>query len=1091
MRKLAVLIVFISLGVAPMMAQYTTASLGGTVVDPAGAIIPGATVTVQNEGTGLAKTAETGKDGRFLFPVLPIGSYTLTVKKTGFTTYVQKGIVLTVNQAASLTARLQLGKVSQTVRVSANAAMITTRNATLTQLVGQKRIVDLPLNGREPQALLFLAPGAVNETGNYCLVACQGGVYPGEQDANVSGGGNRAVNYEMDGGDYNDTYLNTNLPFPNPDAIQEFSLQYDNQSAQYGLGAAVVNIVTKSGTNQFHGDAFEFVRNGSLNARNYFAPTQDTLKRNQYGGTIGGPIKKNKLFFFGTFQGTPTREAATGTIAFVPTPAERAGDFSAVSTPLINPATGAAFPSNFISPTLFSPPAVKMLQYIPPPNGPGNQITFTGPSLVENDYQWMTKVNWVGSKNQLTGSYFWTRFNEPPDITTAKTNLLAACPNGNALVIQNLSLNDTYEVSPTLLFNTWFGWNSQTGGSRSGAPFSFPDLGVNTAATNPPELSLFVGGFFNIETNHFGNFNRGTDTIREAVSLEHGSQDLHFGVEVVRLRNQLTNEFTMNAEFCFVNSLSGNNLSDFMLGDATDFLQGGGEFKNMVGTLWSPYVQDNWRVNHRLTVNMGLRWDPFIPYTETAGRVVCYIHGAKSQRFPNAPVGMVFGGSNHDPGCPAAGAYDNWENWAPRLGFAYHVKGTTVVRGGAGFYYVPLATHDLNGFVDTAPFGPRFDYVGDISLQNPWSSVGIPDPFPAEYGPRTPGPSATITLPVSIYATMPLDYQLPRTFTWNLNVEHQFGKNWLASIGYLGNNVMHLTSNALAFVEQNPAIYIPGVGPNDQPLSTASNIQQRRINPNFGSVGLLYDNYYSNYNALQLNLERRFSRGLSFTANYTWSKELDNIGSLIDGVPTTDPFDVDFDYGPSNDNFPGIFNFSAVWSVPTFHLTGVAADLLNNWELTSIATWHSGYPLTIYSGFDNSLTGVGADRADFTGTSISQAVLNPGRSHGQLISQYFDTSLFAPNAIGTFGTAGKGIISGPGYFDTDFGLLRNIKLTERASLQFRAEFFNLFNSVNFGAPDTSVADGPIFGTITSTAPEPPGGGGGAPRILQFALKLLF
>jgi hypothetical protein len=1082
MKRIVLLVAIMSFSISYANAQYTTASLGGTVVDPSNAAVPGAKIIVRNQETGLTKTTATGGNGAFLFPVLPIGHYDLTVEKTGFATYLQRGIVLTVNQAASQAVKLQVGQVSQQVTVSANAAMLTTQTGTLSQLVDQKRIVDLPLNGREPQALLFLSPGAVNETGNYCLVACQGGVYPGEQDANISGGGNRAVNYQMDGGDYNDTYLNTNLPFPDPDAVQEFSVQYDNQSAQFGLGDAVVNIVTKSGTNQIHGDAFEFVRNGDLNARNYFAPTQDTLKRNQYGGTFGGPIKKDQLFYFGTFQGTPIRQAATGNIAFVPTSAERAGDFSAISTPLINPATGASFPGNFISPSLFSPPAVKMLQYIPLPNGPADQLTYTGPSLVQNDYQWMGKVSWTLNKNQFTGSYFWTRFNEPPDIAIATRDLLAADPNGNHLLIQNLSLNDTFTASPRLLFNTWFGWDSQTGGSRSGAPFSFTSLGVNTASTNPPELSLSTAGFFSFNTNHFGNFNRGTNTIREDVSLERGAHDLHFGGEIVRLRNHLVNDFTMNAEFSFYNSLSGNNLTDFMLGDVSEFLQGGGEFKDMVGTLWSPYVQDNWRVNQRLTVNFGLRWDPFIPYTETAGRVICYVPGGKSKRFPNAPVGVLFGGSNHDPGCPAGGAYDNWQNWAPRLGFAYRAKGNTVVRGGAGMYYMPLATHDLNGFVDTAPFGPRFDFVGDVSLQNPWASLGISDPFPAEYGPSSPGPNAAFTLPVSIYASMPLNYQLPRVFTWNFNVEHQFGHNWLASVGYLGNSVMHLTSNALAYIQQNPAIYIPGTGPNGQPLSTEANIQQRRINPNFGSVGLLYDNYYANYNALQLNLEKRLSYGLSFTANYTWSKMLDNVGSLLFGVPTTDPFDVDFDYGPSNDNFSHILNFSAVWDVPKFGLTGVAAALLNNWELTSIASWNSGYPLTIYSGFDHSLTGVGADRADFTGTSLSQAILSPGRPHGQLISQYFNTSLFVPNAIGTFGNTGKGIIPGPGFFDTDFGLLRTIPLTERMSLQFRAEFFNLFNSVNFSAPDVSTADGPVFGTITSASP---------PRILQFALKFLF
>ncbi|PYV26416.1 MAG: hypothetical protein DMG24_07035 [Acidobacteria bacterium] len=281
------------LSVVPATAQYTTASLGGTVEDPAGAVVPGAVVTVQNEDTGLSRTATSQPDGTFLFPALPLGPYKLTVTKSGFANYVQTGIVLTVNEAATQTVALQVRAVSQEVKVSANAEVLTTRTGTVSQLIDNKRVVDLPLDGRQPQELLFLAAGTVNETGtgpNYCLANCEGGVYPGEQDASVGGMGTRAVNYQMDGAGHNDTYVNANLPFPNPDAIQEFNVQNENLSAQYGLGGAVVNIVTKSGTNELRGDAFEFVRNGDLNARKFFAPTQDTLKRNQFGGSVGGPI---------------------------------------------------------------------------------------------------------------------------------------------------------------------------------------------------------------------------------------------------------------------------------------------------------------------------------------------------------------------------------------------------------------------------------------------------------------------------------------------------------------------------------------------------------------------------------------------------------------------------------------------------------------------------------------------------------------------------------------------------------------------------------------------------------------------------------
>ena len=407
-------------GGVPARAQYTTGSLAGTAADSTGAIIPAATVTVQNEDTGLTKTVTTQADGTFLFPALPVGRYKLTVEKTGFETYVQTGITIAVNQAATVPVSLQVGAVSEHVTVSANADVLTTRTATVGQLVDQKRILDLPLDGRQAQSLLFLSAGTVDETGTgpgYCLANCEGGVYPGEQDAGVSGMGTRAVNYQMDGAGHNDTYVNANLPFPNPDAIQEFGVQDQNLSAQYGLGGAVVNIVTKSGTNEIHGDVFEFLRNGDLNARNFFAPTQDTLKRNQFGGSVGGPIVKDKLFYFGTYQGTRIREAAQGNNAQVPTMAERNGDFSdlcpggfdagglcpaANGTQVVDPSTGSAFLNNQIPTGMFSVPTQFFLQHLPLPQGPDRLLTFAGPSVVQNDDQWLTKLDWNHGKSQLS-----------------------------------------------------------------------------------------------------------------------------------------------------------------------------------------------------------------------------------------------------------------------------------------------------------------------------------------------------------------------------------------------------------------------------------------------------------------------------------------------------------------------------------------------------------------------------------------------------------------------------------------------------------------------------------------------------------------
>ena len=495
--------------------------------------------------------------------------------------------------------------------------------------------------------------------------------------------------------------------------------------------------------------------------------------------------------------------------------------------------------------------------------------------------------------------------------------------------------------------------------------------------------------------------------------MQRGAHELHVGGEAVRVSNNLVNTFTMSGQFSFANQLTGNNLADFMLGDASSFLQGGGEFKNLYGTLWSGFVQDNWRVNARLHLNFGLRFDPYFPYTEDKGRVVCFQPGAKSQKFPNAPMGILYGGTDADPGCPAeSGSKANIWNFAPRFGFAYRLTndGKTAIRGGAGIYYTPMGNHDSNGLVDTAPFGPRFSFAGNIDFADPYTSAGIPNPFPAQYGPNLPGPNATFTLPMAIYGFIQRDWHMPELATWNLNIERQLGASWVARIGYAGNKGTYLASGALGFREANPAVYIPGA-------STKANTQQRRLYPQFSNVGEFTSDNNSHYHSLRLNLEKRFSRGFTLVANYTWSKMMDDFGSS----GTTNPFNRGFDYGISNDDVPHVFHLSGVWEIPSPVTHGLAGKVASGWELTSVVLWRSGFPFSVVSGSDNSFSGVGNDRADYTGGNIA---LDTGRPHGNLIAQYFNTAAFAPNATGTFGNSGKNILRGPRFFNTDIALLK-------------------------------------------------------------------
>jgi hypothetical protein len=1073
----------------PIAAQYTTASLSGTVVDPSGAAVPGAKVTVQNAGTGFTRITASGNDGDYLFPVLPVGQYTLTVVKSGFQTYAQKGIILTVNRAATQLVTLKLGTQTQEVTVNGNASLVTTTSAAVGQLVNQKDTVDLPLNGRATETLVFLVPGANNVTNNYCGAGCEGGVYPTEQYADVNGGGPNGVNYQLDGADNNDTYMNTNLPFPDPDAVQEFNVQTGNMSAEYGNAeSGVVNIVTKSGTNQFHGDAFDFVRNYIFDSRNFFAPTRDTLKQNQFGGTLGGPIKKDKLFFFGSYQGTRTRTAPNGEIAVVPTAAERGGDFSALcgqfdssgnctnpsGIQLSNPFTGATLPYNQIPSSMISQPSLNLLKYVPPPNSPSGILNYLGAATNTDDDQFLSKIDYLFGKHHVSGRYFFTNFNEPA--TPLGTNILALNANANRVRVQTISLNDDYTVSAHLLLNTWFGWNQQNGGYIASTPFSANALGVNIAPSPSPQIDITIGGYFSALSANVGAYNRGDMTLREVATAVLGKHQIAFGGEMLRVRAPIANQYQQGGIFDFTDSLSGDNLADLMLGATTQFVQAGGIYGNITGTKWSAFIQDDWRATSRLTLSGGMRWDPYFPYTDSEGRLPCFEPGKQSKRYPNAPLGLLFA---NDAGCPAGTVYSNLSNFAPRIGFAYRLTSDakTSLRGGAGYYYQPPETLAFQDDVGVAPFAPIYT-LNVVNFANPFGSEGMANPFPAEFGPKLPPSSATFPLPTTVGYFFARGFHLPEVTIWNLTLERQVGKTWLFTIAYVGNKATHLygTSDQEPMADINAAVYVPG-------NSTEANTQQRRPYTNFGPMGMIDSGFNSNYHALELNAQKYLSHGLSFLANYTWSRNFSDFSeSLNMSYYQTDPFNRNFNYGPSESDIPYVFKFSGTWEIPHVHLGSAGDKLLNGWELAPILVWQSGLPYSIMSGLDNSFTGDYSDRADFIGTKISQAKLNPDRPHGQLIQEYFNTALFEPNAIGTFGNSAKNNLRGPGLFNTDLALLKNTKIGEHLTLQFRAEFYNAFNNVAFGLPDFTTTD-PTFGQILSTA--------GSPRIMQFAFKLLF
>ena len=1103
-------------------AQFTTARLNGTVVDSSGSNLVGAAVRVERNGTGYTRQLTSGSSGEFLFPSLPVGTYSITVTMTGFSTYTQRGIALDTNQTVTVPVKLTIGSVSQNVVVNANATLVTTDSATLNQLIDQKAIVGLPLNNRYVQQLVFLVPGAANVTANYCAANCEGGVFPSEQYAKVNGAGANGVSYTLDGGNYNDTYINTNLPFPNPDAIQDFNVMTDNMSAIYGDAiGGVVNISLKSGADSIHGDLYEFYQNSTFNSKNWFAQSVSPLNQNQFGGDVGGPILKRKLFYFGSYQGTRFSSTNNGLGAFVPNAAERAGNFSdllpgspicqpyGTCIQLADPFTGIPYLNNQIP---VSPIATYVLKGIPLPNGaqlgipgppgfPNDNLYYNGLPIVQNTNEYLVKVDYIFPQNHLSGHYFRQSYTQPL-VLPPSTNYLQITGNAETLIDNNVSVVDIYTISPHFLLGSYYSYSNLDGHTYSSAPFTMADAGVNIA--EPPDKGGGNNGGLNVGTDTFGLgsgvygvWTRGDQSLREIATWTKGTHVIQFGGEAVRLTQPMGNTFQQGGTFQFYNALTGYNMADFEVGAVTNFIQGGGLYLDFTGINWSGFIQDDWKATPRLTISAGLRWDPWIPSKDSLGRVACFEPGApKSQRYTNAPPNLIYGGPNHDPGCPDAGIFADYKNFGPRFGFAYQLteKGNTSIRGGVGYYYEPPNSLIYQQIVGVPPFAPVITLTA-VSLADPYGSAGIGNPFPEEFGPRNPGPDATFpTGAISFSQLQDPHLILPMILSYNLTLEQGIGHNWLLRAAYLGNGAHRLYGTGdqeSGLLQLNPAVYIPG-------NSTEENTQQRRVYPDYGSIGFINSGVNSSYNALQLTVEKRFTNGFSLLSSFAWAKALDDFAPNKNTPYFTNSCSCGryFDYGPSDDDLNKVFKINGDYQTPQAHINKGVNAVLNGWEVTGIALWYpTGNPFTIMSGVDNSFSAIGADRAVLINASNIKGAFTGHRPHPGVIGQWFNPNNFTANAVGTFGNTGKNVLRGPGFFNTDLAAIKNTKIRERLTLQLRADFFNVTNHPNFAAPgnvQNSPGFGQIGGTLGSNAYGGPTSYGTAqPRIMQFGVKASF
>jgi hypothetical protein len=1061
------------------------AEVSGIVTDQSGSAVTGATVIMTQTEKQLVRSMITDAGGRYVLPNLAVGPYRLQVQAKGFKDYVQSGIELQVGNNIQVNVILQVGSVNETVEVQAAATMVETSQTGVAQVIDARRITDLPLNGRQATQLVLLSGASVQAPGGGMTGSKN---YFSSTTISVGGGQANGTAYLLDGGDNTDTMTNVNLPFPFPDALQEFSVETSALSARFGTHpGATVNVVTRSGSNQFHGDLFEYLRNGNVNARNFFAPRHDTLKRNQFGGTLGGKIIADKLFFFGGTQVTRQRSDPPSTISHVLTQSALNGDFSTLASApcqssnravtLRNPSTGVPYANNFIPVSQFNPSALKLATgYVPVSSDPCGQITYGIPTTGDEE-QVIGRVDWIqNSKHSLFGRYFIAQYKNPP-VYDGK-NLLTTTQPGNFERVQSITIGDNYTFGPSSVnsFHAGFTRRRDNRGPASNQ-ISPKDLGINVYSAVPNFLLVNVTNFFSVGcgTCAPGHFNVNTYQVADDVDLIRGRHEIAFGGNIIRTQNNLISGFNENGTFTFNGSLSNLGLADFILGRPNDFGQSNPTPDDLRQSLISLYVQDTFRVSSHLTVNAGVRWTPLLPNTDKYGRGTYFDFGSfaagqTSSVYQNAPAGLFFVG---DRGLPRSLWNRHLPNFGPRAGLAWnpHGDGRDTLRVGGAIIYDTTEAYFDERKTTNPPYGGSIDIPTPVGgFSDPYLNYAGGSPFP---------PNGTVTFPLAgVYINMPRNTQPTYMAQWNVSYQRQFAGNWLASATYLGNKTTHLWVGS----EVNPAIYIPG-------NSTTSNTNQRRLlylqspakGQYYASINQADEGSNAHYNAMLLSLQHRFSHGFTLLSNYTYSNcitDLDFTGEL-GSSPNSVPFNRSADRGACNFDIRHVFNTSLV--ATTSLKTGPwVGRLVNNWQLAPIIRATSGAPLTVTTGADNSRTGLNNDRP-------VQVLSDP---YVQTGIQWINAKAFVPNPIGTFGNVGRDALRGPGMLNVDLALSRIFAIRESLRLEGRFEAFNVINHTNFIGSITSPGQTALvtnlssatFGRIQSA---------NDPRILQFALKLLF
>ena len=1123
-------------------AQQATALMTGTVKDSAGAVVPDASVTLKNSSTNVSRSLKSDKNGDFTFTSIPIGSYEVAVEQTGFQKYVRHGITLEINQNARLDVVLQIGAATQVVEVTENVTQVDTVSDTIGTSVIGETIQRAPLNGRNVLDLAKLQPGVTETNGD----STASGTF------SIAGGRTDSVTFLLDGALNNDLLNNAVVYNPNPDTIAEFHILESNYSAEYGRnGGGVISVVTKSGTNQWHGSAFEFLRNDAFNANSYFNNNtglpRDVLKRNQYGATFGGPISlpklvngKDRFFFFVGYQGQRLSHQETIGQQTVYTPAQLNGDFSNGQAVGTCTAGGAQDPNvaaflvanpffqadpnkaqcGIIDPTKISPIATGYIAAGLIPSNQAGIANFQG-AHTDNRNELTMKYDFLFSdKDKLSATIGGLR---NPQLNPFQFATVPGSPNLSQFNQYFTNAAYTHTFSANLL-NEFRLFLQRSNTLQDKPAVKLPNaaqLGIGVTQDDPqgPPNLLFDNGL-SVGFSEQGPTNLVNTTFgfSDTVTYVHGRHNWKMGGGISAYRNNTVFDFIVNGEFDFNGSGGAgtqNSLADFILGIPSLYFQAPRAPSNIRSKSYYGYVQDDWHVSKRLTLDLGVRYEYNSPKEDTQGRSYSIIPGLQSTRFTGAPTGLVFPG-DHDT--PVGANFPDRTNWAPRLGFAWDPRGDgkTSIRGGFGMFYDILKGEDNLQFNGQPPFfssvGLFFPNVGPGQagpvpyFTDPFASTGTTNPFPSHTPPSNLDFNAAGFLPINsgefAFFVDP-HLKTPITYQYNLSVQHELAPNTALEVSYVGNISHGLTS----LIDINPFVLgttdrVLNLGAGDTSCAdaTGNTTSGATGTCSFGSVPEFKNVSNANYNSLQASLNRqlvdsRYIGRTYFTLAYTYAHSLDNASGFRQRNSSVPSYQPDLFYSSSDQDVRNRVTFSGGWDLPFDHLGG-PKRLTKGWSLFPVVTWHGGLPFDVFARLAERFTpnaegptGAGDPgnvHANVVGPlntldpRKTQTFTNNNLGKSSTGNYYFnpaslsnaqcgdandplpctpgpgilpsDAQVQANPALATYGTLPRNFFRGPGYINFDLAFSKTTEITERVKFEFRAEFFNIFNHANFTNP---------------------------------------